>query len=120
MVGLGAASLIVGLTWVFLASSPSAQFDFTVGHQEFLFGIPMGVLLILIGTIAWALRAPRSAKLKAAGWIFCGGLAAIFLVPKNVHGPGMPVILVAVCGWVLSLVLILMAFVQRRGPEMEG
>jgi hypothetical protein len=41
------------------------------------------------------------------------------IAPKNVHGPGMLLVLTAVCGWILSIVLAVIAVAQRDDEADE-
>jgi hypothetical protein len=77
------------------------------------FGVPyiVGIVLSFGGTIAWARRFDVRRKLRIAGYIFLLGLVVFFFVPNNVHGDGMLVGLVVLCGWLLSIVLVIMAAV---------
>jgi hypothetical protein len=69
----------------------------------------VGILLSTGGTVAWTRHLDKRKKLKVAGYIFLVGLLAMLIAPGNVHGPGMLVVMTAVCGWILSIVLAVIA-----------
>jgi hypothetical protein len=79
------------------------------------FGVPyiVGIVLSFGGTVAWARHVAVRGKRRIAGYIFLLGLVVFFFVPKNVHGDGMLVGFVVLCGWLLSIVLVIMAAVAR-------
>lgn len=103
---LGCLSLALGLTWLYAYGRPASG-DFINRHDEFGFLIPIGILLATIGIIAWSPRVEPNRRVKAAGWIFCGGLIGFIAPDKNVHGPGMVVSMCAVYAFGVSLVLAL-------------
>jgi hypothetical protein len=89
---------------------------FIDGAQELLAALPVGVLLSMGGTLAWTRHFCRHKKFKIAGRIFFTGLAAMAIAPKNVHGPGMLLVLTAVCAWILSIILTITAAVTDDRP----
>jgi len=79
------------------------------------FGVPyiVGIVLSFGGTVAWTRHFEMRRKLRIAGYVALVGLVVFFFVPNNVHGDGMLVGLVVLCGWLLSIVLVIMAAVGR-------
>jgi hypothetical protein len=119
---VGIVCIAIGLSWGFLDGSDFA-FGFLssslngliTGHSG-LFGMTlfMGILLSAGGTVAWTHHFDKRKKLKVAGYIFLAGLLAMLITPGNVHGPGMLVVMTAVCGWILSIVLAAIAVARSR------
>jgi hypothetical protein len=110
----GMLCVVVGLALGFIASDTSSDFDFLT-HYAYDFLIPLlaGVLLSFGGTVAWARHLDRRRKLKLAAWIFVLSFVPVPFIPKNVHGPGMIVIVFAVLpAWILSIVLVVMVAVD--------
>lgn len=78
------------------------------------FGWPyvVGIVLSFGGTVAWAHHFDVRRKRRLAGYISALGLVVFLFVPNNVHGHGMLVGFVVLCGWLLSIVLLIMAAVS--------
>lgn len=74
----------------------------------------MGIVLSAGGTFAWTRHFNKQKKVKVSGSIFAVGLLAIIMTPKNVHGPGMLVVLTALCFWLLSIALAVTAVATRE------
>ena len=118
---IGIVCVAIGLSWGFLDGSDFA-FRFlgdslnrfiTENVGLFLITLLVGIALSLGGTLAWTHHFNRRKKLKVAAWIFLAGLLAMVIAPKNVHGPGMLLVLTAVCGWILSIAMAVIAVVSR-------
>lgn len=77
----------------------------------------VGIVLSFGGAVAWARRFDAGRKLRIAGYIFLTGLVVFFFVPNNVHGDGMLVGFVVLCGWLLSVVLAIMAAIRGNDPQ---
>lgn len=96
-------------------------FDHSAGL--FLTMVPVGILLSIGGTLVWARHWDRRERLRVAGTIFVIAVIAIavvafMIVPSNVHGPGVLLVLAAICACILSLVLAVMAVVTRSHPAI--
>ena len=83
------------------------------------FGVPyvLGIVSSFGGTVAWARNFEVRRKLRIAGGIFVLGLVGFFFIPSNVHGDGMLVGMIVLSGWLLSIVLVIMAAVARDDAE---
>jgi uncharacterized membrane protein HdeD (DUF308 family) len=84
---------------------------------RFVVPYTLGIILSFGGTVAWARNFEVRRKLRIAGWIFVLGLVVFFFIPNNVHGDGMLVGMIVLCGWLLSIVLVIMAAVARHDAE---
>ena len=129
---LGIGCVAIGLSWAFLDGSDFAFRFFsdsldrfiTDNDGLFLLTLLVGVVLSAVGTLSWTRRFNRHRKFKVAGSIFFAGLLSIVVAPKNVHGPGMLLVLTALCSWMLSIILVVSAVTghndsldQRQTPE---
>lgn len=121
---LGTICVAAGLLWAFLGSEFAFRFfsnslnNFITGNAGFfLIALPSGILLSAAGVVALARDFNRRKKLRVAGWIFLAGLLSIIFAPKYVHGPGMLLVLTAVCVCVLGIVLTVLAFASHTEPE---
>jgi hypothetical protein len=105
---LGILCVTIGIAWGFVEESTSfgSRF-FTEYAGVFLITLLVGVLLSMGGTLAWTRHFSKAKKFKIAGWVFFAGLLAMIIAPKNVHGPGMLLMLTAVSAWILSIILTL-------------
>ena len=118
---LGIVCVAIGLSWAFLVGSDFAFRFFSDSLNRFimedvalfLVTLLMGIILSALGTLAWTQHFNRRKKFKVAGWIFLAGLVAMVIAPKNVHGPGMLLVLTAVCAGILSIVLAVIAVASR-------
>lgn len=107
---VGVLCVGVGLAWGFTEAGGRFQSLDCVNCAEFfLLTLAIGILLSAGGTVAWARHFDKPKKLRVAGIIFVVALAAFIVVPNNVHGPGMLLGFAAICAWILSLVLVVMA-----------
>jgi hypothetical protein len=121
---VGIVCIAIGLSWGVLDGSDFAfrflsnSLNRFITEHSGLFGLTLfiGILLSAAGTIAWTHHFDKRKKLKVAGYIFLAGLLAMLIAPGNVHGPGMLVVLTAVCGWILSIVLAIIAVAGRGRP----
>lgn len=124
---LGILCLAVGLSWAFVDGSDFAfrffsdSFDrfITVNVNLFLIILLIGILSSAIGTVAWTRHFNKRKQFRVAGSIFLVGLFAIVVAPKNVHGHGMLLILTALCAWILSIVLAVIAVATREHAANE-
>jgi hypothetical protein len=124
----GIVSIAIGLSWGFLDGSDFAfrllsdSFNRFITEHSGLFGMTLfvGILLSTGGTIAWTRHFDKRKKLKVAGYIFLVGLLAMLITPGNVHGPGILVVMTAVCGWILSIVLAAIAVARSRPFSEQG
>jgi hypothetical protein len=118
----GIVGIAIGLSWAFLDGShfafrflnDSLNSFMTENYGLFLMTLLVGIVLSAGGTIAWTHHFDKRKRLRVAGYILLVGLLAMIIAPKNVHGPGMLLVLTAVCGWILSVVLAVIAIVQSR------
>ena len=115
---LGILGVAIGISWSFLDDSDFAFRFVSVGL--FLITLLVGILLSTGGALAWTHDYNRRKKLKVAGWIFVTGLIAMVIAPKSVHGHGMPLVLTAVCAWILSIVLAVIAVAGRHRSSNHG
>jgi hypothetical protein len=121
---IGVICVIVGVCWGFVEESDipvrffnNYWYTFIGIHPGlFLITLVIGILLSSAGTVAWTQLLSRRKRLGVAGCIFAGGLAVFIAVPNNVHGPGMLLGFAAICSWILSLVLAVMAVVSEKRP----
>jgi hypothetical protein len=121
---IGIVCIAVGLSWGFLDGSDfafrllsdSVNRFITVNAELFLITLLAGIVLSAGGTIAWTRHFDKRKRLKVAGYIFLVGLLAMLIAPGNVHGPGMLVVMTAVCSWILSIVLAIIAVAGRGRP----
>jgi len=112
MFGIGC--VIVGVSWDFADAGTYFHPDFLTDYAGlFLIMLGVGILLSACGTIAWARQWDRRERLRVAGAIFVLVVIAFFIVPNNVHGPGMLLVLTAVCALSLSILLAVMAVFTR-------
>jgi hypothetical protein len=119
---VGIVCIAIGLSWGFLDGSDfgfrflsdSLNRFITENVGLFLITLLVGIVLSAGGTLAWTHYFDKRKKLKVAGCIFLAGLLAMIIAPKNVHGPGMLLLLTAVCGWILSIVLAVIAVARSR------
>jgi hypothetical protein len=110
----GLVCVAIGIAWGFLASSANPRFSFAADDSGlFLIILLVGVLLSLVGAIAWARHLRSGLRLKVAGCLVVMGLLVFAVVPNNVHGPGMLIVLVVLSAWALSIILVLMAFLGK-------
>jgi hypothetical protein len=108
----GILCITVGVAWGFVDLGTHFRFRFFSEYAGlFLITLVVGILLSSGGALAWARHFSKRKKLEVAGCIFAMGLVAFTIAPNNVHGPGMLLILVAICAGILSLVLAMMAVV---------
>lgn len=86
------------------------------------FGWPYaaGIVLSFGGAIAWAKHFEVRRQRRIAGYIALLGLVVFFFVPNNVHGDGMLVGFLVLCGWLLSIVLVIMAAVGVKNDARKG
>jgi len=77
----------------------------------------LGIVLSFGGTVAWARNLEVRRKVRIAGWIFVLGLTVFYFIPNNIHGDGTLVGMIVLCGWLLSIVLVIMAAVARDDAE---
>ena|SRR5713226_1473712 len=120
---LGVVCIATGLSWGFLDGSDFAfrffsdSFDrfITENVGLFLTTLLVGMILSVVGTLAWTWRFSKAKQLRVAACIFALGLVAFAVAPKNVHGPGMLLVFVALCACALSIALGLMAAVRNQG-----
>jgi len=110
--------LITALGLICLAVSLSLLFV----DDTLPFGVPyiVGIVLSFGGTIAWARAFEVRAKCRLAGYISLLGLIVFFFVPNNVHGDGMLVGFIVLCGWLLSVILLTMAAVTAHDARRHG
>ncbi|MGA7913932.1 MAG: hypothetical protein WCA00_01755 [Candidatus Acidiferrales bacterium] len=119
----GIVGVATGLTWGFLDSSDFAYRFFSDSFDRFttesdglfLTTLLVGITLSVGGTLAWTHHFSRRQNLKVAGWVFLAGLLAMVIAPKNIHGPGMLLILTALCAWILSIGMAVIAVTTRHG-----
>ena len=113
----GVGCVIVGVSWDFADAGTYFHPDFLTDHAGlFLIMLGVGILLSACGTIAWARQWDRRERLRVAGAIFVLVVIAFFIVPNNVHGPGMLLGFAAICACILSLVLGVVAVVTGDHP----
>jgi hypothetical protein len=114
---LGILCVTIGVAWGFVDQSTHFRFRlFTDYANVFLVTLPVGVLLSVGGTLAWTRHCSKRKKFKIAVWVFLTGLVAMVIAPHNVHGPGMLLVLTAVCAWILSIILAITAAVFDERP----
>ena len=122
---LGIVCVSIGLSWGFLAGSDFAFRFFsdsldkfiTLNDGLFLITLLAGIVMSASGTLVWTHGFDKRKKLKVAGWVFSAGLLAMVIAPKNVHGPGMLLVLTALCAWTLSIVLAVIALWQSTAGQ---
>jgi hypothetical protein len=73
-----------------------------------------GILVAFFGTIAWARQFDSGRRMRLAGMLFVAGLPMWVIGLNNVHGTTVLLILVAIGSWILSVVLVFMAFYARN------
>ena len=113
----GVVCVIAGVSWDFVDVGTYFRPDFFTDYAElFLIMLGVGILLSAGGTIAWARQWDRRERLRVAGAIFVLVVIAFFIVPNNVHGPGMLLGFAAICACILSLVLGVVAVVTGDHP----
>jgi hypothetical protein len=125
---VGIVCIVTGLSWGFLDGSDFAfrflsdSLNRFITEHSGLFGMTLflGILLSAGETIAWTHHFDKRKRLKVAGYIFLVGLLAMLITPGNVHGPGMLVVMTAVCGWILSIVLAVIAVARSRPFNEQG
>lgn len=125
---VGIVCIAISLSWGFLDGSDfafrllsdSVNRFITVNVGLFLITLLAGIVLSAGGTIAWTRHFDKRKRLKVAGYIFLVGLLAMLITPGNVHGPGMLVVMTAVCGWILSIVLAVIAVARPRPFSEQG
>jgi hypothetical protein len=118
---LGILCVTIGVAWGFVDESTHFRFRlFTDYANVFLVALPVGVLLSVGGILAWTRHLSKRKKFKIAGWVFLTGLVAMVIAPNNVHGPGMLLVLTAVCAWILSIILTITAAVSDERPATPG
>lgn len=111
----GVVCVCIGASWGFIDEWTHFRFEFFTDYAGlFLITLAVGILFSVSGTVAWALSLARRKRLRLAGIIFVLGIAVFLIVPNNVHGPGMLLGLADLCALVLSVVLVVMAFVCRE------
>jgi hypothetical protein len=122
--GLGIFCVVIGVWWGFLDGSDFAFKFFSDSWNRFITGneglffivLCVGILLSAGGTIAWTRHFSEGKQVKVAGCIAIIGLVIFMFVPNNVHGPGMLLGFAVICAWILSLVLVVIAFVAPDRP----
>jgi hypothetical protein len=115
---LGLICVVVGVGWGFVDVATDFRFPFLSDYAGiFLITLVVGIVLSLTGTIAWARHLSRKARFRAATCVFAAGLVVILIAPKNVHGPGMLLVLSGVCALLLSLALAMMGAISRDQPD---
>jgi hypothetical protein len=125
---LGIVCVATGLSWglldgsnvAFRFRSDSLDRFITENAGLFLITLFVGIILSAGGTLAWTHRSNKPKKLKVAGWVFGAGLLVMVIAPKNVHGNGMLLVLTAVCAWILSIVLAVIAVASRDRSANEA
>ena len=125
---IGVVCIAIGLSWGFLDGSDfafrllsdSVNRFITVNVGLFLVTLLAGIVLSAAGAIAWTHHFDRRKRLKVAGYIFLVGLVAMLIAPGNVHGAGMLVVMTAVCSWILSVVLAIIAVARSGNSTVEG
>ena len=117
---LGIFCVVVGVAWGFVDVGTHFRFQFFTDYAGlFLITLAVGILLSVCGALAWTRHFDRRKRLKVAGWVFFAGVLAMLVAPDNVHGPGMLLVLAAVCACILSIVLAVIAVAShtRSTPE---
>jgi MFS family permease len=112
---LGIFCVIIGVAWGFVDERTHSRFEFFTDYAGlFLITLAVGIILSAGGALAWTRHFDRRKRLKVAGCVFLAGLLAMVVAPDNVHGPGMLLVLAAVCAWILSVVLAVIAVASHN------